>query len=299
MTRGSTVLGALLLLLFARPLAAFDGIRLTLLGAGERSAQDAPVGPGILVEAGDEVLLFDCGVGSLERLRSARFRLRELTAVFLTSLDATHVGGCGELIAARLRADGEQPLLLWGPGGTIQAVQAWVGARGGGGLEGIDPHEVGENLVYDTDDVRVTAIVTDHATEPRAYGYRVDRERRAVVVLAAARYSENVVHGARGAQAVVSDVAAATAQEEAADAAVRGALASHTSPEDAGRIMNGARAYLGLYSHLQLFGVAVEEVVARTRRYYHGPLQIGRALMIVEIQNEVQIRSAPSDGPRQ
>jgi hypothetical protein len=79
----------------------------------------------------------------------------------------------------------------------------------------------------------------------------------------------------------------------------RQALDSHASPEDAGRILREARAYLGLYSHLQLFGVGEEEVVGRTRRYYHGPLQVGRALMIVEIQNEVQIRAAPSDGPRQ
>ena len=65
MTHCSAVLAALLLSLFARPLAAFDGIRLTLLGGGvQQSAQDGPVGPGILVEAGDELLLFDCGVGS-------------------------------------------------------------------------------------------------------------------------------------------------------------------------------------------------------------------------------------------
>ena len=69
MTRCAAVLATLLLLLCARPLAAFDGIRLTLLGGAEQSEQREPVGPGILVEAGDEVLLFDCGVGSLERLR--------------------------------------------------------------------------------------------------------------------------------------------------------------------------------------------------------------------------------------
>jgi ribonuclease BN (tRNA processing enzyme) len=299
MTRCSAVLAALLLSLFARPLAAFDGIRLTLLGGAEQSAQDGPSGPGILVEAGDELLLFDCGVGSLARLRSARFPLRELTAVFLTSLDSTHVGGCAELLAAWVRAGAEPPLPLWGPEGTIQAVQAWVGARGVGGVGGIDPHEIGENLVYDSDDVRVTAIVADYPTRFRAYGYRVDRERRAVALLAGAGYSENVAHGARGAQVVVSDVAAAAGQEEAAEPGVRAALATHASPEDAGRILHGARPYLGLYSHLQVFGVGVEEVVARTRRYYRGPLQIAHALMIVEIQNEVQIRSAPSDGPRQ
>ncbi len=298
MTRCAAVLATLLLLLCARPLAAFDGIRLTLLGGSEQSEQRETVGPGILVEAGDEVLLFDCGVGSLERLRDSRLPLRELTALFLTSLDSTRVGGCGELLAAWLRSGAQQPLPLWGPGGTIQAVQAWVGAGGSGALEGIDPHEIAENLVYDTDDVSVTAIVADSPSQPRAYAYRVDHDRRAVALLAGARYSENVAHGARGAQVVAGDVAAA-AQEATADPGARAALVDHASPEDLGRILRGARPYLGLYSHLQLFGVGVEEVVARTRRYYRGPLHIGHALMIVEIQNEVQIRSTPSDGLRQ
>jgi ribonuclease Z len=298
MPRSFAVPATLLLLLFARPAPAFDGIRVTLLGGVEQSAQGGPAGPGIVVEAGDEVLLFDCGVGSLERLRDARFLLRELTAVFLTSLDSTHVGGCGELVTARLRAGAEQPLPLWGPGGTLEAVQAWVGAGGAVGLEGIDPHEIGENLVYDPGDVRVTAIVADYPDQPLAYGYRVDRERRAVAVLAGARYSENVAHGARGAQVVISDVAAA-AEALAGQAAIARALAGHTSPEDAGRILHGAHPYLGLYSHLELFGIDVEQVVARTRRYYRGPLQIGHARMVIEIQNEVQIRSTPSDGPRQ
>jgi ribonuclease Z len=295
MTRRCAILAMLLLVFFARPSAAFDGIRLTLLGGAEESVQGKPSGPGVLVEAGEEIMLFDCGVGALERLRSARFPLHDLTAVFLTNLDSSHVDGCGELLAARLGARAEQPLQVWGPSGTIQAVQAWIGA---GGIEGIDPHEIGENLVYDTDDVRVTAIVADSPTPPGGYGYRVERERRSVALLGGARYSENVARSARGAQIVLSDVAAATA-EESAEVTARGALASHASPEDAGRILRGARAYLGLYSDLQLFGVGVEEVVARTRRYYRGPLQIGRTFMVVEIQNEVQIRSAPSDGPRQ
>ena len=128
--------------------------------------------------------------------------------------------------------------------------------------------------------------------------YRVDHDRRAVALLAGARYSENVAHGARGAQVVAGDVAAA-AQEATADPARARRWPVMLRRKMLGRILRGARPYLGLYSHLQLFGVEVEEVVARTRRYYRGPLQIGHALMIVEIQNEVQIRSTPSDGPRQ
>ena len=46
---------AALLLFLAQPLAAFDGIRLTLLG-GIGSSGQSESGPGTIVETGDEVL---------------------------------------------------------------------------------------------------------------------------------------------------------------------------------------------------------------------------------------------------
>jgi ribonuclease Z len=295
MTRVRSFVAALLLL-SAQPLGAFEGIRLTLLG-GIGSSGQSESGPGTIVEAGDEVVLIDCGAGTLERLSTARFLPAELTAVFLTSLDAVRVAGCGEVLAARLRAGAAHLLPVWGPNGTIEAVQAWVGAHGGVGAEGIDPREIGENVVYDTGEVKVTAIVAEPLEQAVAYGYRVERERRAVVLLGGARYSQNVAISARRAQVVGSDVAVALSGQATSHAAA--ALASHSAPEDAGRILNEARAYLGLYTHLRLFGVDEQEAVRRTRRYYRGPLQIGRAGMIVEVQNEVQVRSTPSDGPRQ
>jgi ribonuclease Z len=188
---------------------------------------------------------------------------------------------------------------VWGPAGTIQAVRDWAGAANRDGPSGIYPYEIGENIIYQTADVRVTAIVADCPAQPHAYGYRVDRNRRAVALLAGSRYSENVAHNARGVQVLLNEVAAADVQRAPGDAAPGEAVAVHASPEEAGRIFGAARPYLAVYSRLQLFGVTEEEVVRRTRRYYRGPLQIGRGLMIVEVQNEVQIRMTPSDGPRE
>jgi hypothetical protein len=36
----------------------------------------------------------------------------------------------------------------------------------------------------------------------------------------------------------------------------------------------------------------------RTHRSYRGAVAIGRDLMVIEVQNEVQVRSSPSEGPR-
>jgi hypothetical protein len=289
---------AFVLLVGAPAGAAFDGIRLTLLGGVPASPQSETGGPGVLVEAGEEVLLFDCGVGTLERLQRTGIRLGDLSAVFLTSLDPAHVAGCSELLTARAQIGSEGPLLLWGPGGTVQAVEEWTGGPKGNPPAAVYAFEVGENVVYDTDDVTVTAIVADYPGQRQAYGYRIDRDRRAAAVLAGARYSENLAHGMRDVQVLVDDVAATDVGQPPSSSIEQAALPGDASPEEAGRLLSGARPYLAVYAHLRLAGVSEEEVVRRTRRYYRGPLQIGRALMVIEIQNEVQVRSAPSQGTR-
>jgi ribonuclease Z len=251
------------------------------------------------VEAGDEAFLFDCGVGTLAQLQRARVRLGELTATFLTSLDAMHTEGCGELLAARRAAGVEQPLMLWGPAGTVEAVRSWTGQQIADGPGAIFPYEIDENIIYQSADVRVTAIVVDHPVQPNAFGYRVDRERRSVVLLAAAHYSENIARNARGVQVLASEVAAADPGQARSAEALRDPSAYDSSPESAGRLFSAARPYLAVYSHVRLIGLSEDDLVRRTRRYYRGPLQIGGDLMVVEVQNEVQIRSAPSDGPRE
>ncbi len=45
-------------------------------------------------------------------------------------------------------------------------------------------------------------------------------------------------------------------------------------------------------------GMMPREVLERTLDRYRGPVQMGRDLMVIEVQNEVQVRSAPSE-PRQ
>jgi ribonuclease Z len=276
----------------AGPAAAFDGIRLTLLATGADS------GPSALVEAGQEVLVFDCGAGTRERLRQAGMPLRDVTALFLTSLDPVHVAGCAELVRSRTQLDLDEPLLLWGPQGTVEMVEQWGASRPGRKPAAVLAHEIGENVVFQTDELTVTAIIVDYPPQPQAFGYRVDRARRAIALVGGTRYSENVAHAVRGVQVLVHEVVAADPDHAANDPAARTATASHTSPEDAGRIFHAAQPYLAVYSHVQLFGVSVEEVFRRTRRHYRGALEAGRDRMIVEVQNEVQVRAAPSDGPR-
>jgi ribonuclease Z len=138
----------------------------------------------------------------------------------------------------------------------------------------------------------VTAFVTDGGGNLPSFGYRVDAFKRAATLSGSTRYSENVVRYARGAHVLLHEVAAADAASAAQNAEI---LAAHTSPEDAARIFRAARPYLAVYTQMLLLGVTLEELVRRTRNAYRGALEVGHDLMVIEVQNEVQVRFTPSE----
>lgn len=299
---------ALLAALSAAPAAAFDGIRVTLLGTGGPWPSVERFGPSTLVEVGDQVLLFDCGRGVTQRLAQAGVALKDIDAVFLTHLHSDHTVGFPDLWLTGWLRGRSAPLLVIGPDGTQdmmghleQAFRADIDARAGLARDGVTiaARDIGENVVYSTDDVTVTAFVVDHGAIAPAYGYRIDYQgRRSVVLSGDTRYSENLARVARGVQLLVHEVAAADPELAATSDRVRGILAIHSTPEDAARVFRQARPYLVIYSHILLFDTSEDDVLRRTHAQYPGAVQIGRDLMVIEIQNEVQVRAAPSEERR-
>ena len=273
---------------------AFDGIRLTLLATGNPHQEGARSGPATLIEAGNEVLLIDCGPGTVERLERASVALSELTAIFLTSLDATHIAGCRELWSVRQRAGKTLPP-VWGPEGTQALLREMD--REYGSPQPSEAFDVADNVTYQPEGVTVTAFVTDYPPTSQALGYRIDANRRSVTVSGDTRYSENLIRYARGAHVLVHEVAAAS-EHLLADGDVRRIVEMHTSPEDAAKVFRAARPYLAVYSHIMLFDSSEEDLLRRTRHAYRGAVEIGRDLMVIEVQNEVQVRAFPSEGPR-
>ena len=262
-------------------------------------------GPATLVEAGDEVLLFDCGDGVTQRLTQAGVALKDVSAVFLTHLHADHVVGLPALWLTGLQRGRTDPISVFGPDGTAdmmrhieQAFSVDVASRLDGSARdaGIDAHDIAENVVHQSEKVTVTAFVVDHGGVHPAYGYRIDYDkRRSVVISGDTRYSENLIRNAHGAQLLVHEVAAADPDLLATSVRLGKLFMTHSSPEDAARVFRLARPYLAVYSHIMLLEVSEDDLLRRTHAGYSGAVQVGFDLMVIEIQNEVQVRRAPSE----
>jgi ribonuclease Z len=66
-------------------------------------------------------------------------------------------------------------------------------------------------------------------------------------------------------------------------------VAHHTTPEQAGEIFRRVAPRLAVYSHAP----NTENVLARTRATYAGPLQMPEDLLTIVIGDQVTVRHAP------
>jgi ribonuclease Z len=225
-------------------------------------------------------------------LERAGVGLDDITAIFLTQVHPAALSGCAQLWARAAQAGRTDAWEIWGPQGTLTAVRELAAEQDGVRIEA---KEISENVVYQTDVVRVTAFVAERGTAAPAFDYRIDFRERSVVIAVDNRYSETLARAARHASVLVHRVALAAPGAAEDSQAVRDALALYASPEESGKLLRASRPGLALFAYAGLFSTTEEELMRRMRRVYPGPLQIGRERMVVEVENEVQVRSEPSE----
>ena len=306
-----------LLLAFAGPSEASE-IKVTLLGTGGPVPRIDRFQAGILVEAGSEKVLIDCGRGVPIRLWQIHVPLSAVTAVFITHLHSDHTIGLPDLLltgwlngpfGGRTAA-----LRIRGPKGTkamMRAMrQAWawdIKAREGdeklppAGSE-VVATDIGEGVAYERNGVKVTAFTVDHGDLLKpALGYRVDYGGHSVVFSGDTRPTENLVRFASGADVLVHEVAQARPELMETSAAARRIIAHHTTPGEAGTIFSRVKPKLAVYSHIALITTeasipppTVDDLVAATRTTYSGPLEVGADLTEIDIGDTVTVKRPPS-----
>jgi ribonuclease Z len=289
-------------------------IRVTLLGTGTPRPIMARFGPSILVEAGREKLVIDAGRGAYQRLTQLGVSYADITAVLLTHLHSDHIVGLPDLwLTGWLVARADRPLELWGPAGTsemaghLEAAFAFDrairvtddrAAASGGRIVAHDivAHDTGEQAIFERNGVKVTAFLVDHGLVKPALGYRVDYAGHSVVLSGDTRPSPALIRAAHGTDLLIHEVAFASDDSLAANAQLRGILAHHSTPAQAGEVFTAVRPKLAAFSHIVLRGNAsTTDIMRLARTTYYGPLVVGADLMRFEIGRNVTIQGNALD----
>jgi ribonuclease Z len=288
---------------------AGSDFKVMLLGTSTPNPLPDRFGPSTLVEAGSEKLLFDCGRGATIRLWQLKIPLGTVK-LFITHLHSDHTVGIPDLWLTGFMSmpygRRSAPFGVWGPKGTAEmmsylekayqadienrreffpnltAQQVAVTARG-----------IQEGVVYDHSGVRVTAFKVTHANLKDTFGFRIDSDRRAVVISGDMTSNENFIKYAQGADLVIHEVGVARPELLEKDPEVRRMLAAHhSSPEDAARDFARIKPKLAIYTHYtrprsaDIPEVTIPEILSRTRAIYSGRVEAGEDLMSISIGHD-------------
>ncbi|MBL8649036.1 MAG: MBL fold metallo-hydrolase [Sphingopyxis sp.] len=293
------------LLAFAAPAASAEPetppLRIVILGSGTPVPSRTQAGTAILVQAGADNLLFDCGRGCTTRL--AQYDpalLPRIDRLFLTHLHSDHVVGIPDLWLNGWTQGRAESLRVWGPKGSgammaglRKAFAADIGYRRADGIPasdvGIAPAVTtvrGDGVIYRKGDLSVTAFAVEHGDIP-AFGYRIDRGDVSVLISGDTAATPQLARYGRGVDVALIEVASppmtAYVRRSFSAAQAQKILALHLGAEDAGDALADMKPGLALYYHSVAGEAADAALLAATRTRYGGRVAVGRDLMAIAV----------------
>ena len=260
-----------------------DGaLHVVLCGSGSPLPSAERAGPCTAVIAGGRMFLVDVGPGSTENLRLWGLPRGRLAGVLLTHFHSDHIGELGEVIFASWTGGRTESLDVYGPAGVERVVAGFQAAyeldvsyrvaHHGADLlppEGgkATPHAIElsddapSTVIYDQDDLKITAFLVDHEPISPAVGYRIDFGGRSVVVSGDTVRSANLEAASQGVDVLVHEVlsdnligmalpALASGGNERTAKMLTDTLDYHTFPADVHALAADAKVKLLVLSHL-------------------------------------------------
>ncbi len=263
------------------------GTRLVILGTGTPNADPDRSGPALAVVAGGRAYLVDAGPGIVRRAAAAArehgidaLAASRLDRLFITHLHSDHTVGLPDVILSPWVLERPDPIRIFGPPGTASMAghvqEAWkedVHMR----LFGLEPHdynldaykspvtETTGGLVYEDENISVTAIPVLHGSWPHPLGYRFEAGGRTIVISGDARPSETLVEACNGCDVLVHEVYSAEAFAGRPPEWQRYHAASHTSTVELADIASRARPGLLVLYHQLYWGSSDEDLLRELR----------------------------------
>lgn len=271
--------------------------QLVLLGTGTPNPDPDRLGPALAIVVNNTPYLVDCGTGIVRRASAARragivgLAVPKLNRVFITHLHSDHTIGYPDLILSPAVLDRPGPLEAFGPPGLaamtdhILAAYEQDIARRIEGLElgnaeayKVNVHEIEPGVIYEDDNVRVTAFAVPHAGWDYAFGYKFETPDRVIVVSGDTTPSAELIEQAKGCDILVHEVYSAAAFARRSPKWQKYHAQAHTSSHQLAEIANQVRPKLLVLTHQLLWGATEEELLAEIRETYDGEVRFGSDL---------------------
>jgi ribonuclease BN (tRNA processing enzyme) len=277
-----------------------DAVFVQILGSGgPRINPDRADASYLLWIDGRARLLVDAGGGAFFRFGQSEAKLGDLSMVAITHLHPDHVSDLPALLwlSQTIR---KEPLPISGPSGNSAAPEfseflrrlfdekngafpllgpTLGGAPGelGGGVRldvnVVDVSKASPSTVFDQQGIRVTALGIPHGPMP-TLAYRVETAGRSVVFSSDQTGTDpKFAQFAKGANALIMHLAIGAGSTSPL----------HAPPSVVGQVARDAGAKQLILSHISIPSVALDPAIADVKKFYAGPLTIGRDLQCTPV----------------
>jgi ribonuclease BN (tRNA processing enzyme) len=276
--------------------------RLILLGTkGGPSLSKDRKNPSTLLLINGTPYLVDCGYGASRQLLAAGVPAGKLRYIFITHHHSDHNLEYGALLNNAWATGSPMRVDAYGPPGLQKMTQDFfeymkfdietrIEDEGRPDLRKlVVAHDfAAPGVVLQNDDVRVSSCLVRHPPIKQAYAYRFDAKDRSVVVSGDTTYAPELAAFAKGADVLVHEVMYLPGVESllkrvpTASRLRAHLLASHTIPEDVGKVAAAAGVKTLVLSHFVPGddpSITDEQWAEGVRRFFKGRIIVGKDLM--------------------
>ena len=279
--------------------------RVVLLGTkgGPSVGRSGRSNPSTLILINDVPYLVDCGYGATKQLISAGVPVSQLRYIFITHHHSDHNLEFGPLLYNAWITGVPARIDAYGPPGLKEMARDFFnylkfdidtrivdeGRPDPRNL--ITTHDVGKpGVVFTNDGVKVSACLVRHPPIKESYAYRFDAADRSVVISGDTAYAPELIEFAKDADVLVHEVMYLPGIEALirrlpnAKRLREHLLASHTLPEDVGKIAAQANVKTLVLSHFVPGDdptITDEQWAAGVRAHFKGRILVGKDLMEV------------------
>ncbi|HEY0728401.1 MAG TPA: MBL fold metallo-hydrolase [Pyrinomonadaceae bacterium] len=277
--------------------------RVILLGTkgGPSVGKAGRSNPATLVLINDVPYLVDCGYGASRQLVSAGVALNRLRYIFISHHHSDHNLEFGPLLYNAWITGNPARVDAYGPPGLTAMSRDYfnylkfdidtriVDEGRPDPRKQLTVHEFSKpRTVLVNDDVKVSSCLVRHPPIAHAYAYRFDAHDRSVVISGDTAYAPELIEFAKGADVLVHEVMYLPGVEALvkrlpnAQRLREHLLASHTLPEDVGKIAAQAGVKTLVLSHFVPGddpSITDEQWSEGARKHFNGRIVVGKDLL--------------------
>lgn len=250
--------------------AESESTRLILLGtAGGPAVKKERAQPANAVVVAGGVYIVDAGDGVSRQMALAGLSLKDLRAIFITHHHSDHMADYGTLLLRAMATGLKEPVASFGPPplGRITAsyldymrwdIELRVKDEGRPALAAlVQVREIaGPGVVYEDENIRVTAAEVPHGAAKPSYAYRFDTPDLSIVFSGDTSRSETLIELAKGADILVHEIlnmdaidATVNRTDPGNEALKRHIIEAHTPMREVGEVATEAGVRKLVLSH--------------------------------------------------